>query len=496
MEYEAVIGLEVHVQLATESKIFCGCSTKFGAPANTQTCSICLGLPGTLPVLNKEVLELALKVALALNCQVNETIKFDRKNYFYPDLPKNFQISQYDRPLAFSGYLDIDTDTKIKRIRIRRVHLEEDTGKLIHEQGASLIDFNRSGVPLLEIVTEADINSPEEGYRYLECLKVILEYLEVSDCNMEEGSLRCDANISVHIKGESTLGTKTEIKNMNSFKAVKGALEFEYNRQKELLAEGKEVVQETRLWDAQSLTTHSMRCKEEAYDYRYFPEPDLMPLTITKANIKRVRDSLPELPAQRSRRFIDEYGIPEYDSKVLTSDKHLADYFEECVQLYPGLSTVDARKNRKAGVYDRPKIISNWIMTELLNQLNMRGISIVELKLRPSALVSMLEMIEEGVISGKIAKRVLGIMVDTGYAPEEIVKREGLAQISDAGALKGLIERTLEDNPRAVSDFRRGKREALVFLVGQIMAKTKGRANPKKVNEILKEKLNMGGQDG
>ncbi len=472
MEYEPVIGLEVHVQLATASKIFCGCATKFGASPNTQTCPVCLGLPGILPVLNKGVLELALKVALVLNCQISETIKFDRKNYFYPDLPKNFQISQYDQPLASAGYLDINIGTKARRIRVRRVHLEEDAGKLIHEQEASLVDFNRSGVPLLEIVSEADINSPEEGYLYLSYLKAILEYLEVSDCNMEEGSLRCDANISVHVKGESKLGTKAEIKNMNSFKGVKNALEFEYTRQKELLSKGKEVIQETRLWDAQSLTTISMRGKEEAYDYRYFPEPDLVPLTITKADIGRAKESIPELPADKAKRFVDEYGIPEYDARVLTSSKHLANYFEECVQLC-----------------HKPKLISNWIMGELLSQLNTRGIDIAELRLKPSALVSMLKMVEEGAISGKIAKRVLEIMVDTGRDPEEIVKSEGLVQISDREELIKVIERALKDNPKAVSDFQRGRSEALVFLVGQIMAKTKGKANPKKVNEILKEKL-------
>ena len=493
MEYEPVIGLEVHVQLATQSKVFCGCSTKFGATANTQSCPVCLGFPGVLPVLNRDVLEVALKVALALNCQPSEKVKFDRKNYFYPDLPKNFQISQYNQPLALAGYLDINTDGEARRIRIKRVHLEEDAGKLIHEEEASLVDFNRSGMPLLEIVSEADIRSPEEGHQYLTRLKAILEYLEVSDCNMEEGSLRCDANISLLPKGESELGTKAEIKNMNSFKAVKSALQFEYNRQRELLSAGKKVLHETRLWDAQALNTVSMRSKEETYDYRYFPEPDLPPLTISKADIEKVKQALPELPAQRSKRFVDEYGIPQYDAQVLTSSRLLADYFEQCVQLYPALSPSGVTEIRKGGVYHNPKIISNWIMGELLNHLNSRAITISELKFEPSGLVSMLKMIDRGIISGKIAKGVLEIMVDTGRSAEEIVKFEGLAQISDSGELTEVVETALKDNPKAVSDFRNGKNEALVFLIGQIMAKTKGKANPQKVNEILREKLDKKG---
>ncbi|MCQ9208890.1 MAG: Asp-tRNA(Asn)/Glu-tRNA(Gln) amidotransferase subunit GatB, partial [Omnitrophica bacterium] len=353
--YKVVIGLEVHVHLATLTKCFCSCSTEFGQRPNSQTCPVCLGFPGSLPVLNEQTLKLAIKAALALDCRISKFIKFDRKNYFYPDLPKNFQISQYDLPLSHDGALSIDTETGTKKIRIRRAHLEEDAGKLVHPEKAreSLVDFNRSGMPLLEIVTEPDISSPEEAYEYLSRLKTILEYLEVSDCNMEEGSLRCDANISLMPKGAKRYGKKVELKNMNSFKGVKQALGYEVRRQQRLLQKKKRVVQETRLWDTQRCETVSMRSKEEAHDYRYFPEPDLVPFILDDAYIQKIKESIPELPNEKRQRFLSQYKIPEYDAGVLTSDKYLADYFEQCVTLY-----------------SQPKIVSNWIMTELLSHLN------------------------------------------------------------------------------------------------------------------------------
>lgn len=474
MEYEPVIGLEVHVQLATRSKIFCSCSTEFGQPPNNLTCPVCLGLPGSLPVLNKLALEYAIKTALALNCKIADFIKFDRKNYFYPDLPKNFQISQYDKPLSYDGYLDIILDRRTKRIGINRVHLEEDAGKLLHEniEDGSLIDYNRSGIPLLEIVSLPDIKSPDEAYEYLLNLKAILRYLEVSDCDMEKGSLRCDANISLRPVGSKGLGVKIELKNMNSFKGIRSALEFEIRRQEEILKTGGELFQETRLWDEEIGETTSMRTKEEAHDYRYFPEPDLAPFIIEENQIREIAFVLPELPKQRRERFIKDYGIPNYDASVLTSDKPLADYFEECIKLL-----------------NRPKIVSNWIMTELLGQLNSRKIKIEDLKLKPSDLIGMLKMIEQGTISGKIAKEIFAEMIATAKSAATIVKEKSLQQLSDREQLENIIGKVFNENSKSVEDYLKGKENAFMFLVGQVMKETKGKANPHLVNEILKKKL-------
>jgi aspartyl-tRNA(Asn)/glutamyl-tRNA(Gln) amidotransferase subunit B len=473
MSYETVIGLEVHLQLNTKSKVFCGCSTDFGKPPNTQTCPVCLGFPGSLPVLNREALKLAAKVAIALNCKIADKIKFDRKNYFYPDLPKAFQISQFSQPLSQHGWLTILINGVEKRIRIRRVHLEEDTGKLFHQEDSSLIDFNRSGTPLLEIVSEPDINSPDEAYEYLISLKAILEYLEVSDCNMEEGSLRCDANISVRKSGSRELGVKTEIKNMNSFKAVKAALGYERERQIELVENGQKIVQETRLYDAAKDITESMRSKEEAHDYRYFPEPDLVPFDFEETFLGSIKKEIPELPDARKKRFILEYSLSDYDAAIMVNEKVLADYFEKCVLLY-----------------QKPKIIANWLMGDTANCLKELDQEISYLvNLKPEYLSGMLKMIDSGIISGKIAKIVLMEMLSTGKGPEEIVKEKALEQISDDSEIENIIEEAISENPKIVNDYKNGKQNAMIALVGKIMAKTKGKANPQKVNEILRKRL-------
>lgn len=477
MEYETNIGLEVHCQLATKSKLFCGCRNQFGGDPNTQTCPICLGLPGVLPVLNKETLLFTVKAALALNCEVADFVKFDRKNYFYPDLPKNYQISQYEKPFSYNGFLDIDEDGNRKRIRIRRVHLEEDAGKLLHREleGVSLIDFNRTGIPLLEIVSEPDLSSPEQAYRYLQQLKSILEYLEISDCNMEEGSLRCDANVSVRPKGRGRLGIKTEVKNMNSFKAIRSALEYEVQRQQKLLSERGEIVQDTRLWDEERCVTVSMRGKEEAYDYRYFPEPDLVPFVMDRSDVDKIRKGLPELPQGRASRFVRDYGIPQYDAEVLTAGKRLADYFEEGVKSY-----------------DKPKLLSNWIMGELLGQLNMRNLKINDLELSASDFVTLLKLIDDGTISIKIAKEILPEMIERKLAPSAIIEEKGLSQISDEVQLSKIVDKVIKENPSTIEDYRRGIDKALGFLVGQVMSKTLGKANPKVVNKLLRERLKGG----
>ncbi len=473
MQYYTIIGLEVHLELNTKSKVFCGCAREFGAAVNSQTCPVCLGLPGALPVLNKDALFLAMKVALALNCKVSSFIKFDRKNYFYPDLPKNFQISQFDKPLSSNGYLDVELEGKFKRIAIKRVHLEEDTGKLLHKEGTdySLIDFNRSGIPLLEIVSEPDINSPDEAYEYLTQLKAILEYLDVSDCDMEKGSLRCDANISLSTDIKK-LGTKTEIKNMNSFKAVRAALDYEVKRQTQALNEGEKIFQETRLWNDENSFTAPMRSKEEAHDYRYFPEPDLVPFILNDKEITGVKENLPELPAQREARFRKEYSLSEYDALVLIKDKALADYFEECVKIY---------KN--------PKMIANWLLSDIAAILNTKSIGIKKLSLSSKNLIEMLKMIDENIISGKIAKDILPEMIDTGRSAKDIVEKNGLKQISDDKSIIEVVDRVLKENAKAVDDFKKGKEQALAFLIGQLMRHTKGKVNPEAANRILKERL-------
>lgn len=474
MQIESVIGLEVHVHLDTKSKAFCGCSTEFGSEANTQTCPVCLGLPGSLPVLNKKALEHAMKTALALNCKVQNFVKFDRKNYFYPDLPKNYQISQFGLPLSYNGHLQIETKAGLKKIGIRRVHLEEDAGKLIHEedQQISLVDYNRAGIPLLEIVSEPEINSSEEAYEYLTVLKLILKYLGISDCDMEKGSLRCDANISIRKKGDPSLGTKSELKNMNSFKAVKAALDFEINRHNELMKNKKKIVQETRLWDEKRETTVPMRTKEEAHDYRYFPEPDLVPFVIEQKEIDQIKDSLPELPHDRLKRFIKNYSLPEYDANILIQDIGLADYFEDCVKIYP-----------------KAKNISNWIMGPILSELNAQKIQIQDLKLKSEALIELISMVDKGVISNLVAKDVLKEMVGSGKSAKQIVKEKNLAQISDTSELDGIIDGVIKENVKSVEDFKKGKENAVMFLVGKVMRKTKGKANPKVVGEMLKKKL-------
>lgn len=475
--YETVIGLEVHLQLRTETKIFCDCTTLFGKPPNSQTCPVCLGLPGSLPVLNEKVFLYAIRVALALNCRIQDIIKFDRKNYYYPDLPKNFQISQYDMPLSYDGHIDIGAAAARKRIRIKRVHLEEDAGKLIHPEGGgySLVDLNRTGMPLLEIVTEPDINSPQEAYDYLTKLKSILEYLRVSDCDMEKGSLRCDANISVRPAGAVALGTKVELKNMNTFKGVRLALEYEAKRQVEVVGEGGTIRQETRLWDAGRAVSTSMRSKEEAKDYRYFPEPDLVPFVVDKAVIERIGRELPELPEARAARFVKEFGLSEYDAGVLTGQIDLAEYFEVCLGSYPNAKT-----------------LANWIMGDIMGYLNAQNMSPASLAggaLAPASLVSLLRMIDSGALSGKMAKEVLVEAIGTGARPDEIVAKRGMAQISDQAALEAIVRDVLAKNEKSVNDYRSGKKNALGFLVGQIMRQTKGAANPAVVNTILSKLL-------
>ncbi len=474
MAYEAVIGLEVHAQLLTASKIFCGCATRFGAPPNTQVCPVCLGMPGTLPVLNRKAVEYALKMALATHCRVARESVFARKNYFYPDLPKGYQISQYERPLAEGGHLDIQVNGESRRIGITRIHLEEDAGKLIHSdtRGVSFVDFNRTGVPLIEIVSEPDLHTPEEAVAYLQGLRNILLYLGICDGNLEEGSLRCDANISLRPVGQAALGTKVEIKNMNSFRFLRQALEYEIRRQRALLAEGREIVQETRLWDAAKGQTFSMRGKEEAHDYRYFPDPDLVPLRVPEAWLEEIRRSLPELPAARARRFIDAYGLPEYDAGVLTADKALADYFEAVLTVFP-----------------RPKQVSNWIMAEVLRELKKEEAGIASLKVTPENLGRLLALVEEGAISGKMAKMVFEEMVHTGRGPEAVIREQGLSQITDAGVLKAQAREILAAHPREVADYKAGKTKVLGFFVGQLMRRTKGQANPQLANEVFRKLL-------
>lgn len=479
VQYEAVIGLEVHVELKTNTKIFCSCTTEFGGDPNTHVCPVCLGLPGALPVLNKKVVEYAIKTGLALNCEIEPFTKFDRKNYFYPDLPKNYQTSQDDLPIAKNGYLDIEVGGQVKRIGINRAHMEEDAGKLVHAgetittSSGSYVDYNRGGVPLIEIVSEPDLRTPEEARIYLEQLKAILEYIEVSDCRMEEGSLRCDANVSVRPVGQRELGTKTEIKNMNSFRALQKALEYEIQRQIQVLEEGGTIVQETRSWDETKNITVSMRTKEEADDYRYFPDPELAPVVIEAEWVDEIRKTLPELPAVKKKRFVEEFGLPSYDAHVLTSSKALAQFFEAVLEHYH-----DA------------KAVSNWIMGELLRLLNASGKEIQESPITPQGLAELLTLIDKGTISGKIGKQVFEEMFNTGQGAEEIVKAKGLVQITDEGAIKAVVEKVIAANPKSVEDYKNGKKQAIGFLVGQVMKETKGKANPQLVNKFLQELLN------
>lgn len=474
MQYEPVIGLEIHAQLLTRSKIFCGCSTKFGGSPNTHTCPVCLGMPGVLPVLNREVVEFTLRMALATHCTVAPFSRFARKNYFYPDLPKGYQISQYELPIARDGWVEIETSSGPKRIRINRIHMEEDAGKLVHDeyQPVSYVDFNRTGVPLMEIVSEPDLATPEEASAYLRTLREILRYLEICDGNMEEGSLRCDANISLRPVGTSGLGTKTEIKNMNSFRNVQKALEFEMRRQEAVLEKGDPVIQETRLWDANRNVTLSMRGKEEAHDYRYFPDPDLVPIIVGQDWIERVRKDLPELPDAKRERFTSDYGLPAYDAQVMTSSKALADFFEKVVTDFP-----------------QPKTVSNWVMSELMRELNRNERDIEDCPVSPENLVQLLKLLDEGVISGKIAKTVFEEMFATGKPARQIVDEKGLVQVRDESAIESAIDKVLADNPTEVEQYRAGKEKLFGFFVGQVMRSTRGKANPQLVNEILRKKL-------
>ncbi len=474
MAYETVIGLEVHAQLLTQTKAFCGCSTRFGAPPNSQTCPVCLGLPGTLPVLNEQTLQLGMRVGVALHCQIASVMRFDRKNYFYPDLPKGYQISQFGQPLASSGYLEIDVAGHRKRIGVTRAHLEEDAGKLLHEgiQGASWVDYNRTGTPLLEIVSEPDLRSPDEAYAYLTELKAILQYLEASNCNMEEGSLRCDANVSIRPAGSPMLGTKVEIKNLNSFKAVKAALAYEVRRQDEQLAQGQRIVQETRLWDAQKQATSTMRSKEEAHDYRYFPEPDLVPFHVSGAMVTQVTDALPELPQARRVRFTAQYGLPAYDAQVLTQEKSLGDALEEAV------------------VAGAPaKQAANWIMGDLQAYLNAKALTLADSQFQPAWLADLITLMERQIISSKMAKEVFLEMLETRTRPEAIVERRGLRQVSDTAALERIVDQVLAAEASTVADYKHGKANALMRLVGQCMQATKGAANPAIVNALLRKRL-------
>jgi aspartyl-tRNA(Asn)/glutamyl-tRNA(Gln) amidotransferase subunit B len=475
VKYEAVIGLEVHAQLLTASKIFCGCSAAFGAEPNTHTCPVCTGMPGSLPVLNKKAVEFAIKLALATDSHVASFSLFARKNYFYPDLPKGYQISQYELPLSSNGFIEIPSvEGERKRVGITRIHMEEDAGKLFHDEAKpfSYVDFNRTGVPLLEIVSEPDLSTPEQAADYLRQLRTILQYLEICDGNMEEGSFRCDANVSIRPAGTEKLGTRTEVKNMNSFRHVERALAYEIERQKKVIQAGGAVIQETRLWNPAKGVTEAMRGKEEAHDYRYFPDPDLVPLTIAREWIEEIRKGLPELPLQKKGRFVKEYQIPEYDAGVITASKALAAYYEESVRLFP-----------------EPKQVSNWIMGDLLRLLKEDDKEAEASPLSPRHLAEMLGLIKDGTISGKIAKTVFEEMYKTGKGAREIVQEHGLVQITDQGAVEQAVGKVLQDHPVEVEEYKKGKDKLFGFFVGQVMKATQGKANPQLVNEILKKRL-------
>lgn len=474
MEFETIIGLEVHVELKTNSKIFCGCSTEFGAPPNTNVCPICLAHPGTLPTLNYSAVEYAMKAAMALNCEIADTMTFDRKNYYYPDNPKAYQITQDENPIGRNGWIEIEVNGEKKKIGINRIHMEEDAGKLTHAEGAnySLVDLNRAGTPLIEIVSEPDLRTPDEAYAYLEKLKAIIQYAGVSDVKMEEGSLRCDANVSLRPVGQKEFGTKTELKNLNSFAHVRSGIAYEEVRQAEVLRDGGTIEQETRRYDESTKRTILMRIKETADDYRYFPEPDLVKIEIADDWKNRIREEIPELPDARRIRYINEIGLPEYDAMVLTQSKDLSDYFEEVVA-----HGADA------------KLASNWMMGDVSAFLNAEQKEITDIAMQPESLAKMIKLIENGTISSKIAKQIFGELIEKGGDPEAIVKEKGLVQISDESELRTLVNEILDNNEQSVEDFKNGKDRALGFLVGQAMKATKGKANPQMINKLLKEEM-------
>ena len=473
-EYEVVIGLEVHAELATNTKMYCNCSTEFGADPNTHCCPICTGMPGVLPVLNKKVVEYAVKAGLATNCEISRFSKQDRKNYFYPDLPKAFQTSQYDLPLCEHGHLEFDVNGTKKKVGITRIHIEEDAGKLIHDAytGATLVDMNRCAVPLIEIVSEPDIRSADEAVGYMQTLKSILEYLEVSDCKMQEGSLRCDVNLSVREKGSTTFGTRTETKNLNSFKSIKDSIEFETKRQIEELENGGVIYQETRRFDDAKGIGYAMRTKEDANDYRYFPEPDLAPIVLSEEYIENIKNNLPEMPHVKKERYVTEYALPEYDADILTSSKHTANFFEEATK-----------------ICNNPKAVSNWLMVDFTKKLNDAEIEITDCKITPENLAHLIMLIDKGTISSKIAKKVFDEMFETGKDANKIVEDNGMVQMSDEGAIKEIVEKVVENNPKSIEDYKAGKDRALGFLVGQVMKETHGKANPGVVNKLLLEIL-------
>ncbi len=474
-KYEAVIGLEVHAQLLTESKVFCGCSTKFGSSPNSNVCPVCLGHPGVLPVLNKKVVEFTALMGLATNCTINEKSIFARKNYFYPDLPKGYQISQYEEPICEHGHVNIVfKDESTKKIGITRIHMEEDAGKSIHDQSyVTLVDVNRCGVPLMEIVSEPDMRTGEEAVLYLTKIKQLVQYLGICDGNMEEGSLRCDANVSVRLKGEKKFGTKTEIKNMNSFRNVERAINFEIERQIDLIEDGGKVIQETLLWDADLNEASSMRGKEEAHDYRYFPDPDLMPVIVSDEWREEIAKGMPELPEVRKERLVTKFNLPKYDAEILTQAKSIADYYEKVIT-----------------VTDDYKTASNWIMTDVLKVINEEKIDIKDFAIKPENLGELINLIKEGTISGKIAKEVFPVMLTENKKPSEIVKEKNLVQITDTSEIEKIVEKILANNPNQVKQFQNGEEKVFGFFVGQVMKETKGKANPKVVNELLREKLN------